>query len=256
MSRLARKPSPTGIHHIMVRGINRQRIFEDSHDYSRYIESMRLVQADNLITFLAYCCMPNHVHLLVEEGAESISVTMKRLGVRYVSWFNQKYDRVGHLFQDRSASRPVHDDAYFATVLMYIHFNPVVAGLSSRPEEYPWSSRRDLGQPYSLVSTHRLMQLISLDAIHQAEEHYEPAVPIDVLGLDPGSDTTTRTDQDAMNILSHICQTTSGSDFQRLPRPEQKAGVSGLLRDGYTIRQISRVTGLSRSLIGRWRQEV
>lgn len=88
----------------------------------------------------AYCLMGNHVFLLIKEGKEVLSNTMKRIGTSYVCWYNWQYNRKGHLFQDRYKSEPVLDDAYFLTVLRYIHQNPLKAGLTNHIVSYKWSS--------------------------------------------------------------------------------------------------------------------
>ncbi len=69
--------------------------------------------------------MGNHVHLLIKECIEDTSVSLKRLGVGYVQWYNKKYQRSGHLFQDRFLNEPVEDDEYLLTVSRYIHMNTV-----------------------------------------------------------------------------------------------------------------------------------
>ena len=73
--------------------------------------------------------MSNHVLLLLKEGETVIGEPMKKLGISYSYWFNQKYNRSGHLFQDRYKNETVDDDSYFLTVLRYIHRNPQKAGL-------------------------------------------------------------------------------------------------------------------------------
>ena len=60
-----------------------------------------------------YCLMGNHVHLLIKEGKEVLSNTMKRIRTSYVCWYNWQYNRKGHLFQDRFKSEAVLDDTYF-----------------------------------------------------------------------------------------------------------------------------------------------
>lgn len=69
--------------------------------------------------------MGNHIHLLMEFCDEDIGQVFKRIGAKYVYWYNIKYGRKGHLFQDRYKSEPVDDDAYFLTVMRYIHQNPI-----------------------------------------------------------------------------------------------------------------------------------
>ena len=90
------------IYHVMLRGINRQDIFEDAEDYMRMLRCMQLMleQYDDqgnrlppLCTFYAYCLMSNHVHLLLRVNQEDIGCTIKHLTVMYAMYYNQKYSR-------------------------------------------------------------------------------------------------------------------------------------------------------------------
>lgn len=87
--------------------------------------------------------MDNHVHILIREGKEPLSKVMKRIGVSYVYWYNWKYERNGHLFQDRYKSEPVEDDKYLLTVIRYIHQNPLKAGIVDSIDQYQWSSHHE-----------------------------------------------------------------------------------------------------------------
>lgn len=84
--------------------------------------------------------MDNHAHLLVNEGEDEISRIIKRIGTSYVYYFNKKYGRVGHLFQDRFKSEAIEDDSYLLAVVRYIHNNPVKAGIVKNASSYRWSS--------------------------------------------------------------------------------------------------------------------
>jgi REP element-mobilizing transposase RayT len=84
--------------------------------------------------------MDNHVHLLINEGDDEIGKIMKRINISYSYYFNKKYGRIGHLFQDRFKSEGIDSDAYLLSVVRYIHNNPVKAGLVKNIEEYKWSS--------------------------------------------------------------------------------------------------------------------
>ena len=117
MPRQTRKKSGTGIYHVMLRGINRQDIFEEEEDYLQFLKILRgLVERydenGQLIpshcTFYAYCMMSNHIHLLMRERDEQIGESIKRIGVAYARYYNRKYERNGHLFQDRFRSEPVN----------------------------------------------------------------------------------------------------------------------------------------------------
>ena len=87
--------------------------------------------------------MNNHIHLLIKEGQEELGTVFRRIGAKYVYWYNRKYSRRGHLFQDRYKSEVVEDDGYLLTVLRYIHQNPLKAGIVKNIEQYPWSSYQD-----------------------------------------------------------------------------------------------------------------
>ena len=129
MPRQARRKSKSGIYHVLLRGINRQQIFEDNEDFEMFLQVLKDCKAISECKLFAYCLMGNHIHLLVQESKEPIGQFMKRILTRFVYWYNVKYQRVGHLFQDRFKSEPVENDSYFMTVIRYIHQNPLKAGL-------------------------------------------------------------------------------------------------------------------------------
>jgi putative transposase len=140
LPRYSRQKSDLGIYHIIVRGVDRMNIFLDKNDNSKFLDTLRrFKEADNYEIY-AYCLMSNHVHLLMKEAGDSIQRFMKRVGVSYVYYFNKKYDRVGHLFQDRYRSEVIDSEQYLLACARYIHNNPVTAGLVEYPEDYYWSS--------------------------------------------------------------------------------------------------------------------
>ena len=90
MPRQARKRSKTGIYHIIVRGINRQIIFADNEDYVKFINIIHKIKEKSGFKIYGYCLMGNHVHLLLHEGMESISLSMQRICSSFVYWYNWK----------------------------------------------------------------------------------------------------------------------------------------------------------------------
>ena len=90
MPRTARKISSTGIYHIMIRGINKQNIFEEPEDYRKLLYQLGDCKKNGEFELYAYCLMPNHIHLLIKEGTEPIADTFRRIGSKYVLWFNTK----------------------------------------------------------------------------------------------------------------------------------------------------------------------
>ena len=136
MPRQARKKSESKIYHVMLRGINQQQIFEDAEDCDKFLEVMRDCKEICQYDVYAYCLMGNHIHLLIKEGTETLEQVFKRICGRFVYWYNVKYRRVGHLFQDRFKSEPVDSNEYLLTVVRYIHQNPIKAGLCKRVSDY------------------------------------------------------------------------------------------------------------------------
>ncbi|MCK5022436.1 MAG: transposase [Candidatus Pacebacteria bacterium] len=140
MPRKARKLSSTNIYHVMIRGNRKQDIFLEDEDRFRFVKILKKVKQKGEYELYAYCLMSNHVHLLIKEKNEQISRVMKRINVSYVNYFNQKYQQIGHLFQDRYKSEPIESENYLLAVLSYIHNNPINAFIVKNLEEYPWSS--------------------------------------------------------------------------------------------------------------------
>ena len=147
MTRQPRLSSQSGIYHVMLRGVNRQQIFEDDDDYRKFIMILHDMTSpkDELkrplpprCAFYAYCLMPNHVHLLIQEKEEKLSKTVKQIASRYAMYYNNKYEHFGHLFQDRFKSEPVESYSYFLTLIRYIHQNPVAGRLCQRVEDYDY----------------------------------------------------------------------------------------------------------------------
>lgn len=153
MARQVRKVSRSGIYHVMLRGVNKQRIFEKPSDYEAMHRILHFVQTTDTqrnplekpsFFLYAYCMMDNHVHLLIQPNEQELGQVMKRIQTTYAIYFNNEYERVGHLFQDRYKSEVVEDQNYFFTLLNYIHHNPVVAGLCEHPGQYTHSSYNEL----------------------------------------------------------------------------------------------------------------
>lgn len=147
---MARKPRihlPGGIYHVILRGNGGQVVFLTDADRCRFFLLLQEGGCRFGYRVHAFCCMTNHIHLVVQAGEIPLSRSMQNLSFRYTRWINGREKRSGHLFQGRYQAILVDRDAYLLELSRYIHLNPVRAGLVARPEEYPWSSYRAyLGQ--------------------------------------------------------------------------------------------------------------
>lgn len=245
MPRRARKKSESGIYHIMLRGINRQQIFEDEEDYVRFLETLQKYKTQCEYELYAYCLMGNHIHLLMKEGKEDLTQIFKRLAGSYVYWYNWKYHRCGHLFQDRFKSEPVETDEYFLAVLRYIHQNPVKAMLCHSAEEYSYSSMREYLSGTGLADTEFALSMISKEQLvdFHREENADQCLDI--------SENDRMTDEEARILMRKISKCDNTTDFQLLDKQSRSLHIQKLHEKGVSIRQISRLTGVSKKVIER-----
>ncbi len=180
-----RPPLANGeIYHIVIRAIEGLKLFRDKQDYLRMVHDLFVFndlkpvssyfrkekvtgsfpatfarrKREVLVEILTFCLMPNHVHLLVRQIKDGgISAFMKKIGSGYAAYYNQKYKRVGHVFQGRYRLVHIENDKQLYTVFVYIHTNPVAIifpnwkekGIKDAKkaidfvENYKWSSYLD-----------------------------------------------------------------------------------------------------------------
>ena len=129
MPRKARIDTPGGLHHIIVRGIERRKIFWDDADRDAFVKRLGQVLIETHTDCFAWALLPNHVHLLLRTGLTPITGVMARLLTGYAVEFNRRHRRHGHLFQNRCKSILCQADPYLLELVRYIHLNPLRARL-------------------------------------------------------------------------------------------------------------------------------
>ena len=147
MPRGSRIDAAGAVHHIMVRGIERRKIFDSDADRDHFLHRMGEILLDTQTTCFAWALMPNHFHLLLRTGKVPISTIMRRLLTGYALWFNRSRCRHGHLFQNRFKSILCQEDSYLLELVRYIHLNPLRARLVKSIQEldmFPYSGHSTL----------------------------------------------------------------------------------------------------------------
>lgn len=149
------KPAINEIYHIYNRGIEKRNIFINDKDYVRFIHDLFEFNDRNaainlayhinqkqpkeiglpkikrqprelLVELLAFCLMPNHFHLMIKQKMDNgIPKFMHKLGTGYTNYFNQKYERVGSLFQGSYKMTHINNETHFIHLPFYIHLNPL-----------------------------------------------------------------------------------------------------------------------------------
>ena len=158
----------------MLRGNEKKNIFIDEQDKLRFIETIDQVKNGQRFNIYAFCIMDNHVHLMISEGTEEIARVMKRITVSYAYYFNKKYKRVGHLFQDRFKSEVVEEENYILSLARYIHQNPVKAGMVKSAGDYKWCSYNGYIDDKNYISkaldTEMILEIFSRNRVKAIKE--------------------------------------------------------------------------------------
>ena len=243
MPREARTKSASGYYHILLRGIGKQNIFEDDGDNIRFIETVFRYKQELDFELHAYCLMGNHVHMLIKDVNNQLNLIMKKIAGSYAYYFNRKYDRVGHLFQDRFKSEAVEDDEYYLTVLRYIYQNPEKAGVSS-VAEYEWSSYKEYTNKMTNLDTAFALELLN------GQESLEKYINCknDDCCLEVRK-TNNITDKRAKEILEIEFGLSSFLQIRNMPVQERNRLLHELKTKGLSIRQLARMTGLNRGVV-------
>ena len=130
MPRSPRIKAFSKVYHVILRGNSKQDIFLDEQDYKKFKKEIYNTKEKYQYELYSYCLMTNHIHLIIYDKNEKLSKLMQSLAVSYSSYWNKKYERVGHLFQNRFISKEVESAEYLKNLCRYIHQNPYKAGIS------------------------------------------------------------------------------------------------------------------------------
>ncbi len=244
MPRKARIINENGYQHVIVRGIGKQILFEDEKDYLYYISLLERYSEETKVGICGYCLMDNHVHLLTHDVDANISLFMKKMGVSYAGYYNRRYKRTGHLFQDRYKSQIINDENYYRMVLRYIFCNPEKAGICGA-EEYRWSSYWFYGECDSFIDQELTLKLF------RNKEGYRHFVmkENDDEYLDCFRFDREQGDEWAKKVLQKTLKISSGTEIQGYDRKKRDEALKKLKAKGLTIRKIERLTGINRGII-------
>lgn len=255
MSRPPRVISKTGMYHIIFRGINRQDIFEEAKDYKKLLDIIKKVKEEMQFELYAYCLMSNHVHLfLKEKESGDIKKIMHKVLTTYVGWFNFKYERSGSLIGNRYKSEPIEDDEYYNALIRYIHQNPLKAKIVAELSEYKWSSYVDYlsNRESEIVDKDFLLKVLdkdnaraikSFEELHQKSEEQNFEI----------SESIKQTDDQIRRKMQSVLKIKDLTTIVSIGKEERNEKIMMLRDAGFSVREIERLTGVSRGIIQRVR---
>ncbi len=131
-------------YHIITRGNQKQQIFVEKCDFEEFIRRLKRYKKKYIFFLYGYCLMSNHLHLIGEpKESYNLAKFMHGLLRSYTAYFNKKYKKTGHLWEDRFKSKIIVKDGYLIDCIHYVELNPVRANMVKSAGEYLWSSYRE-----------------------------------------------------------------------------------------------------------------
>lgn len=253
MSRKPREECESQIYHVVQRGVGQQILFEDDADRRFFLTLLQKhLCGDTTSSLLAWCLMSNHTHLLIHKKLSDLSNAMKLIGLSYARYFNDRYDRSGHLFQDRFVSEAIKDDEQLLTTIRYIHNNPVKAKMA-KATTYAWSSYQECinKNDECLIDRNFVIGLfgstdsfIKFHQIDSTDKHH--------LDIRSSQHNTHRfTESEALEVAENILGMGRINSLKAEPKPIRDTEIRNLRAAGLSARQIMRITGISLGVISR-----
>ena len=256
MPRYARIKSQTQIYHIMLRGNNRENIFIDEEDKTKIIDLLGDKKKAEEYFLYAYCVMDNHIHLIIKEDKEPIAKIVKRIAASYSYYFNKKYKRIGHVFQERFKSETIEDESYLLAAIRYVHQNPIKPGIGT-VAGYKWSSYRDyIGEGRKLTDTEAILGILSnshekalIEFVRFNHELIEGAF----------LDVCEEKEIDQLNVTEYINRYLAEKgmgidDLRNIANKSLREDLVKLLmeKSNLSLRGIATILGMNREMIRRW----
>jgi REP element-mobilizing transposase RayT len=166
-----------GIYHVFNRFARGAEIFLEADDAQRFLDLLHKVRDRDGLTIFAWCLMSNHYHLALRTGPVPLSRTLGFVQARFGQSHNRRHRSTGPLWQSRFKAKLVEEPSYLDQLVLYIHLNPVTAGLADDPSGYALSGHRELlrSTPGALVDTEQTLGLFG-NTLRTARRRYVRAL--------------------------------------------------------------------------------
>lgn len=256
MPRISRQISSTKVYHIILRGIDKQDIFLKEKDYYKFLEIIKETKERFEYDIYSYCLMNNHIHIVIYDKNDNLSKIMQSIEISYSIYFNKKYNRVGHLFQNRYLSKKVEEKEYFKMVCRYIHQNPQKAGIE-KTENYKWSSYKEYIGKHSIINPKILLLILSPDNSKEKEEF------IKFHNIESNQEIYDSIEYEMENratdesVTRYICKVLNMKyeEIRQILNTNKEKRKEVLIEckkvKGVTNRQLARIFGINRKIIDR-----
>ncbi len=260
------------IYHVMQRGNNKDKIFQDDADKKFFIAELAITKRMYNFKLLGYVLLDNHYHLLLQTGPVPLSKIMQRQNSLYSRYHNRVHERTDHLFGLRYKSIIIEKEKYLFAVLRYLHWNPIRAGIAKEVSEYKWSSdvfyrqgRNGLVDTdfiYNSISGNRPIAIKEYRRLVQDQSVFKNDREF-IIGDDDFKDLFDEVIQEKKvmdSILFDLGLSTeqlelikSGSRLRKL-KPYKEVFVKEALNQGYSIKEIAEYISVSDKAVYKLKQ--
>lgn len=217
-----------GYYHVINRGVAKGNIYLDDTDFLKFLEIAEEASKEYGFEVYSFALMRNHYHLLIRIYKENLSIIMQKINSRYSVYFNHKYKRVGPLWQGRFKSWYVYDELYLKTLVRYIEYNPIKAGITKKIGEYKWTmSTKNVKFSvlnFELIKSTNFDKELDDSELEKVDEIYRAKLEI----------------KEEVVIKKELKQL----DFY-FEEFQKEIAISKAIRDGYTQSQIAKFLKLS-----------
>lgn len=245
----------TGFYYVCARGTDKQLIFEGDEDRWEFLELMRECCREEDVTVIAWCLMGTHVHLVLADYEDRMSAAMHRLLLTYARRFNKRMGRTGHLFQNRFDRRSLDTDWQVMKAIRSVHADPQEVGVSLI-ERYPWSSFAEHLRAYDSDAADATRGfcdpscVLELFGSAEAFAAYSLSTPD---GSEPALCDMKETEWERHAFADKMAKELEVPlrGVKAAPPAQRDTVIVGLHDAGFTVRQIERYTGISKSTVSR-----
>jgi putative transposase len=261
LPRQPRRKSLSNVYHCMLRGVNKQDIFFEDKDYLEFQNIIQKTKKNYLYQLYSYVLMPNHIHLEIKDENKELSQIIHSIATSYAIYFNKKYKRKGHLFENRFLSKNVENTFYMLNLVRYIHQNPVKASICQM-EQYKWSSYFDYfeniptKEKEKITDTEEVFNMFLSSKEQSKEKFLEFNQQIfkfhksaDLLEYEMKSKLT---DEEVIYFIKEELGIYNIQEIQRCDKDRRNEIIRKIKKiEGITQKQISRILGLNIKLVRR-----
>lgn len=248
MARKKRERSIIGYYHLILRGNGKMILFENPKDFKSFIKKMIKALREENVRLCAYCLMNNHVHMLVYDPDFHTPKMVQKLAGGYARYYNdlERTCDPGHVFQGPYKSDPVNEEQHLTNLFRYILNNPKKAGLGPT-EKYRWSSYK------AFFKDNTILYLDYFREKFPTSEAYREYIgtPNDDVFMEDVPQKEKHDDNWAMDLIRQKLWVKSGTEVKGWDKERRDDALRSLKDAKLTLRQISRLTGVSYGAVHR-----